>query len=252
MEVTFLGTGTSIGIPVIGCSCPVCVSTDRKNKRWRPSVLLSLNEKHILIDTATDFRMQALIYGVHRINAVLYTHWHADHVFGLDDIRIFNAYQKASIPCFGNRETIRHLRNIYSYAFEETQAGGGKPKIDLKIIEEKFSLFGQDVEPVEVYHGKLRILAYRFDNMAYVTDCSEIPAASMEHLKGLKVLILGALRFTPHPTHFSLEEALRVVDILSPERVYLTHLSHAFDHEKTNQDLPSHISLAYDGLRLNL
>lgn len=252
MDVTFLGTGTSIGIPVIGCSCPVCLSTDSRNNRLRPSILIGLEGKNLLIDTATDFRTQALRFGVGHLDAVLFTHWHADHVFGLDDIRIFNAYQKNIIPCYGNKETVGHLRNIFSYAFETTQEGGGKPRIELMPIHEKFELFGRRVEPVEVYHGRLKILGYRLGRMAYVTDCSKIPEKSMDRLKNLDVLILGALRYTPHPTHFSLDEALRIVDRLAPGKAYLTHLSHAFDHDKTNHELPDHVSLAYDGLRLAL
>jgi phosphoribosyl 1,2-cyclic phosphate phosphodiesterase len=252
VDVTFLGTGTSIGIPVIGCSCAVCLSTDSKNNRLRPSILIGLEGKNLLIDTATDFRVQALRFGVGRLDAILFTHWHADHVFGLDDIRIFNAYQRHIIPCYGNKETVRHLRHIFSYAFEATQAGGGKPKVDLMTIHEEFELFGRMIEPVEVYHGKLKIFGYRLGKMAYVTDCSKIPEQSIERLKNLEVLILGALRYTPHPTHFTLDEALRMVDRLSPGKAYLTHLSHAFDHDKTNRELPENVSLAYDGLRFTL
>lgn len=252
MEVTFLGTGTSIGVPVIGCSCPVCTSTDRRNKRLRPSILLTLRGRNILIDASTDFRSQALRAGLNRLDAVLFTHWHADHVFGLDDIRIFNAYQGEKISCYGNQETIRQLRHIFSYAFEHTQAGGGKPRLVLQPVETPFDLFGEKIIPVEIYHGELRILGYRIREMAYITDCSKIPESALGLLKDLEVLILGALRYTPHPTHFSLDEALEAIEGLAPGKVYLTHLSHAFDHEETNAQLPPHVTLAHDGMRIRV
>jgi phosphoribosyl 1,2-cyclic phosphate phosphodiesterase len=252
MELTFLGTGTSIGVPVIGCSCQVCTSTDEQNKRLRPSVLLTMGGKKILIDAATDFRTQALRAGLDRLDAVLFTHWHADHVFGLDDIRIFNAYQGETIPCFGNEETIRQLRHIFSYAFEETQAGGGKPRLELQVIDGAFDLFGEKIIPVEVYHGELPILGYRFRKMAYITDCSRIPESTIDLLKDLDVLVLGALRYTPHPTHYTLDEALEMIERLAPDSVYLTHLSHAFDHESVNRQLPRHVRLARDGMSIQI
>ena len=248
MKLTFLGTGTSVGVPVISCNCPVCKSANPKNKRLRPSVLLQMQGKNILIDTSTDLRQQALRFSIDVINAILFTHSHADHIFGLDEMRIYNFFQAEEIPCFGNEDTIRRLKNIFSYLFSQSEYWGQRPSISMNVVKEKFLLFGKEIMPVEVMHGKQKILGYRVDNLAYITDCSAILADSLSLLKSLKVLILNALRHKPHPTHFSLSQALEIIEAIKPQRAFLTHLSHTFDYEETKKMLPENVELAYDGL----
>lgn len=250
MKLTFLGTGTSVGVPVIGCKCEVCCSPDKRNHRLRPSVLLELNGNNILIDSSTDFRQQALLYDINRIDAILFTHAHADHIFGLDEMRIYNYLQGGTIPCYGNRLTINRLREIFRYIFTASPDSTGVPKITTHIIEEKFKLFGQEICPIEVYHGDSKILGYRVGSLAYITDCSRIEEDSLHLLQGLNIFVLGTLRYKPHPTHLSLSQALEVVARVHSRRTYLTHLSHDFEYTKVSRELPPGIHLAYDGLEL--
>ncbi|MFB0518013.1 MAG: MBL fold metallo-hydrolase [Acidobacteriota bacterium] len=250
MKLTFLGTGTSVGVPVIGCKCKVCRSPDQRNHRLRPSVLLELNGNNILIDTSTDLRQQALRYGINRIDAILFTHAHADHIFGLDEMRIYNSLQRSAIPCYGNRPTINSLREIFKYIFAASPDSKGVPKITTHIVEGKFSLFGQEICPIEVYHGKSKILGYRVGSLAYITDCSRIEEDSLLLLQSLNIFILGTLRYRPHPAHLSLSQALEVVARVHSRRTYLTHLSHDFEYTKVSRELPPDIHLAYDGLEL--
>ena len=239
-----------MGVPVIGCQCEVCRSHDPKNQRLRPSVLLELNGRNILIDASTDFRQQALRYGITHIDAILVTHAHADHIFGLDEMRIYNYLQGGAIPCYGNQNAIKSLREIFKYIFTASPESKGVPKITTHIVEGRFRLFGQEISPIEVYHGGLKILGYRVGSLAYITDCSRIEEDSLRLLQGLDYFILGTLRYKPHPTHFSFSQALEVIARVHPQRAYLTHLSHDFDYNKVSRELPPGVLLAYDGLEL--
>ncbi len=251
LRLTFLGTGTSHGVPVIGCACAVCRSTDPRNRRYRPSVLVQRRGQTILVDTPPELRLQLLRAEVTRLDAILYTHTHADHLFGLDDVRVFSGHTASGLPVFGSRQTLENLRRQFYYVFIETPAAGGKPRLDLHAIEpldRPFVVAGLDVQPVPVLHGTTPVLGFRFGNLAYVTDTNQIPPASLELLRELDVLVLDALRDRPHPTHFSLSEALEVVAELGPRRTYFTHICHDLDHAATNRRLPPGVELAYDGL----
>jgi phosphoribosyl 1,2-cyclic phosphate phosphodiesterase len=253
VRLTFLGTGTSHGIPVIGCSCAVCLSPDPRNQRYRPSVLIEWRGKTVLIDTPPELRLQLLRAGVRHLDALLFTHTHADHLFGLDDVRVFNARSGDALPVYGTVEVLERIRQQFFYAFIETPLAGGKPQLDLRPIDARVSIVdvvGLPVEPVPVLHGPTPVLGFRFADVAYVTDTDEIPEASMRRLEGLAVLVLDALRDRPHPTHFSVSEALAVVARLRPRRAYFTHICHDLDHELTNRRLPPGIELAYDGLQV--
>ena len=252
MKVTFLGSGTSTGVPVIGCTCRVCTSPDPRNQRLRPSILLQWEGRNILVDSSSDFRQQALRHRINRLDAVLYTHCHADHVMGLDDLRIYNFRQRADLPVYGNPATLEDLRRTFWYAFTDTQEGGGKPQLDLRPVTGPFELFGMKVEPVPLRHGEIEILGYRLGDFAYCTDCNLIPEASKERLRNLEILVLDALRPTPHPTHFTLAECLGALAELEPRRAYLIHMGHDLDHAETEEKLPPHIRLAYDGLVFEL
>lgn len=252
MELTFLGTGTSHGIPVIGCQCSVCTSSNPKNKRTRSSVILEVQGLNILIDTATEFRLQALAAQIERVDAVLYTHCHADHVFGFDDLRVFDYHQQQAVPVYGNEPTITELRSVFAYAFRKTQEGGGKPQVETNIVAGQFQIQGVEITPIPVFHGELPIFGYRIGRAAYVTDCSCIPPQSLTLLKDLDLLILGVIRREPHPTHMHLDQALELVETLRPKRTYFTHISHLLDHDETNHTLPQGVELAYDGLRITV
>ena len=249
-KITFLGTGTSHGIPVIACDCPVCCSDDPRNKRLRTSLLIALdNGKNIIIDTSVDFRQQCLSHDIRHVDAVLFTHCHADHVFGLDDIRRFNQLQQAVIPCYAQAHVVKELRRIFGYAFGEAlQMGGGLPSLELNTVGGPFEACGLAVIPLRVMHGVAKVTAFRFGNIAYVTDCSAIPEESIAQLTGLDVLILDALRERKHPTHFNLEEAIAMAQRLKARKTYFTHVAHQLDHEQTNRRLPEGMALAYDGL----
>jgi phosphoribosyl 1,2-cyclic phosphate phosphodiesterase len=252
-RVTFLGTGTSHGVPAIGCRCATCLSDDPRDRRWRPSILIELaSGETVLVDTSPDLRSQALAFAISRIDAILYTHAHADHLLGLDDIRRFNEMQGGPIPCYGDRTTLTELRRTFAYAFGSEGAGGGIPRVTLFAVEGAFSLGGAEIVPVPVMHGTQPILGFRVGSFAYLTDCSAIPAASWALLGGVRHLALDALRERPHPTHFSLTEALAVVDRLRPERTWLTHLCHDLPHAPTSARLPAGVTLAYDGLRVEV
>ena len=250
-RVTFLGTGTSHGVPMIGCRCAVCTSPDPRDTRWRPSILVEFGEgPSLLVDTGPDLRAQALRFGVQRVDAVLFTHAHADHLLGLDDIRRFNHLQRSSIPCYGDPETLREVGRIFAYAFSPKQEGGGVPRLELRPVEGPFSVGGQVVQPVPLLHGAVRIYGYRFGRFSYLTDCSEIPESSWPLLDGTEVLVVNALRDRPHPTHFTLAQALDVIDRVKPARALITHVCHDLGHEATSRRLPARVELAYDGLRV--
>jgi phosphoribosyl 1,2-cyclic phosphate phosphodiesterase len=248
MIITLMGTGTSTGVPVIACDCDICTSPDPRNKRNRTSAWVRSSETSVLIDTPPEMRIQAIAYGVKRLDALLFTHSHADHIFGLDDVRRFNFMQGITMPCYGQEETLEDIRRAFSYVFKETQAGGGKPSLDLIAVEGRFQIGELEVQPIPIFHGRLPIYGYRIGDFAYVTDASEIPEASICLLQGLEVLVLGALRPQPHSTHFSIPEAVEVAQALSPRQTYFTHMTHDVDHETINRQLPPGIELGYDGL----
>lgn len=252
LTLTFLGTGTSHGVPAIGCQCAVCRSDDPRNRRYRCSAWLRYGGHSVVIDTATEFRLQAIREGMQSLDAVLFTHAHADHVSGLDDLRSFSELHEHPIPCYGSEETLEAVRRRFDYIFTETQWGGGKPRLELKPVSTAFELFGLEFTPVPVKHGCLDVNGFRFGSIAYVTDCNAIPPSSMDMLRDLDLLVLDALRWTPHPTHFSVDQALAVVADLRPKQTYFTHLTHKLDHAPTNAYLPSGVELAYDGLTLTL
>ena len=296
MEIIVLGSGTSHGVPMIGCDCEVCRSSNPRNHRFRPSILVRHEGRAILVDTTPELRLQSLAFDVRQVDAVLFTHTHADHIFGLDDLRRFNDLMDREIPVYGDAATLDDIRRIYPYIFKETQAGGGKPRLTLHAVESDFNLFGLRIRSFYVLHGKLPVLSYRFDvpvsgdlpqpllpkegrlddlnqpireegrsddltstlpdpaksacSVAYVTDVNYIPPDAMACLTDLDVLFLDAVRFEPHATHFGLYQALDVIAELKPRQAYLTHLSHHFEHEAVNAQLPPNVALAYDGLKI--
>lgn len=250
MRVTFLGTGTSVGVPRIGCRCPVCLSDDPKNKRLRCSVLIEKAGSALLIDTTPDLRTQALRQDIRRLDAVLLTHAHADHLHGLDDVRCFCFDRDEPLPCYSDPPTLKRIERVFDYAFNSAYQSA-LPQISLHAIDGPFSLLGHDIVPVTVYHGRLPVLGFRFGDFAYVTDCSRIPPQTYEALRGLDTLVIDGLRHKPHPTHFTVAQALEAIAELAPRRAYLTHISCQLEHHRTNAELPDHVELAYDGLVLD-
>ena len=250
MRVTFLGTGTSTGVPVIGCDCATCQSTDARDRRWRPSVHLQLDGgPSVLVDASPDLRAQALRFQVERVDAILLTHSHADHVLGLDDVRIYNFRQGGAIPCYGDSRTLAGVRSMFAYAFDpSTQRGGGLPQLALWTLAGPFSIAGRTFVPVPLRHGKLPVLGYRIGAFAYLTDCSAIPAASWPLLRGLDVLVLDALRTRPHKTHFNVERAVEAARRIGARRTWFTHMAHDLPHAETCARLPPGMRLAHDGL----
>ena len=255
-RLVFLGTGTSTGVPLLGCDCQVCNSTDPRNSRTRPSVLVSFPRGNLLIDTTPEMRLQLLREKVRRVHAIAYTHHHVDHLFGLDDARVFPKYLGGPVPIYCEAETEETIRRVFSYAFNERAAAlpaGFLPKLKFERVVPgvPFEVLGQSVLPLRLEHGRLGILGFRIGGLAYCTDVSRIPEETWPMLEGLDVLVLDALRHEPHPTHFSLAEALAVVERLRPGRTLLTHLSHDFNHGPTETTLPPRVGLAYDGLTLD-
>ncbi len=238
---------------MIGCTCAVCTSADPRDARWRPSIYVEADHgAALLVDTGPDLRAQALRFGVTRVDAILYTHGHADHVVGLDEVRRFNALRHARIPCFGDRQTAGEIRKMFAYVFgADTPRGGGIPDIDLTAVDGPFSAAGVPVVPVPVLHGQRLVLGFRLGQFAYLTDCSRIPEESWPLLEGVEVVVLDALRERPHPTHFSLAEAVEAATRLGARETWFTHIAHDLGHAATCAKLPPSMQLAYDGLILD-
>jgi phosphoribosyl 1,2-cyclic phosphate phosphodiesterase len=249
---TFLGTGTSVGVPMIGCDCAVCRSPDPRNHRYRCSVLLRVPHGNILIDTAPELRLQLLRAGVGVIDAVLYTHYHADHLFGLDDLRPVARNLGHSVPLFCTGEVEGKIRAAFAYCFgpeADALSAGFIPKLRFERIgTEPFRVLGEQVTPIPLVHAHFDVLGFRVRDVAYCTDVSDIPRSSWPLLEDLDTLVLDALRFKPHPGHFSIDQALDMIDRFRPRRAFLTHMSHEIDHETVNRTLPPGVQLAHDGL----
>lgn len=251
MIVTFLGTGTSTGVPVIGCRCGVCTSAEPKNKRLRQSVKIEAGGKNFLIDTTPDLRLQLLRHPMPRLDFILFTHSHSDHLMGLDDIRPFNFRQREPIHAFASAPTAKAVRRAFSYIWGDSQIGGGKPQLELHEVDGPFSHEGIDVVPIPVAHGDWTIFGYRIGAFAYITDTNGIPDASMKLLEGIDTLALDGLRPSPpHPTHFTIGEAVQVAKTIGARQTYLIHLTHEVDHAAFEGRLPAGVHLAYDGLQL--
>ena len=249
MRVTLLGTGTSHGVPAIGCDCLVCRSPDLRDKRLRPSIFIEAPGVNVLVDTSTDLRAQALAHDIRRVDAILFTHSHADHVLGLDEVRRFNAMQRESIPCYADEPTLDALRRMFAYIFRPPSGvGGGVPQLTLARIAGPFMLGRTEFVPVPLMHGPRPVLGFRVGGFAYLTDCNRIPDESWPLLDGVTTLVLDALRDRPHSTHFSVAEALGVVARLQPVRTYFTHICHDLPHAATCARLPPGVELGYDGL----
>ncbi len=251
IKIIVLGSGTSVGVPTIGCHCGVCTSADPRDVRLRPSILVSYGGHNILIDATPDFRAQALRTGMDHLDAILFTHAHADHILGLDDVRPFNFHQSGSIPIYAAPETMASLQRVFAYVFDGGVKETHVPRLDARLIGgAPLDLFGVEFAPVPVLHGNQTILGFRFGPAAYLTDHSDIPESSMEQLRGLDVLFLDALRYKPHPTHSTVERSIRTVERLAPRRAFFTHIGHDLGHERAESLLPPHIRLAYDGMEL--
>ena len=252
MRVTILGSGTSLGVPVIGCDCPVCRSDNPRNKRTRASIFVETANARLLVDVTPDFRFQALRENIRSLDAVLLTHEHADHINGLDDLRVFGWYAGRAVPIYSSKAVKDFIEIRFSYAFDPPQEGGGVPALDLRVISEPTTLGDIEVIPVRVYHGEMEILGFRFNNFGYVTDCSRLPEESKARLRGVYVLVLSALRRESHPTHLTLDDAVALARELDAGRTYFVHMTHDLEHEETNKSLPERFELAYDGLRIEI
>jgi len=248
--LTVLGSGTSMGVPTVGCTCAVCTSPDPHDRRTPPSVLVQFDGHSVLIDTTPDFRQQAIREGIRYLDAVLYTHTHADHILGLDDLRPLTFWRDGKIALYAFAPVVRRLQHMFDYFFEGDYTYGGKAEVELHEISGPLELFGVCFEPIRVMHGRSEIHGYRFGSAAYLTDFSEIPEESMARLQGLDILFLDALRRRPHPTHSTLENSVQLVERLKPRRAFFTHISHDLGHEETNRSLPENVRLAHDGLKL--
>jgi phosphoribosyl 1,2-cyclic phosphate phosphodiesterase len=250
--LTFLGTGTSVGVPMIGCDCSVCTSSDPRNNRYRCSVVIGTPQGNILIDTSPELRLQLLRARVGCVHAVLFTHAHADHIYGLDDLRPIPRLLGGAVPLYCTTEVERKLRQSFAYAFSLEAEGstmGWLPKLTFRnITEDPFTVLEERVTPIPLEHAHFSVFGFRIGDMAYCTDVSKIPRESWKRLEGLEILILDALRLRPHPGHFCLDEALDVIDRLRPAKAYLTHMTHDIDHETISKTLPANVELAYDGL----
>src|ERR1700719_3585475 len=256
IKVTVLGSGTSMGVPSLACRCRVCTSKDPHDNRLRPSLLLSRNGQHVVIDTTPDFRQQALRVGLDRLDAILLTHGHADHILGFDDIRPFNIRQKSSLPVYSTEETFRVIRRAFAYVFDGTPTQSTVPSVDLHVVNAPFELMGVQFVPVPLLHGDLEVLGFRFGRAAYLTDFSSLPATPAALLTDLDDLVIDALRDAPHPMHQTVDQALALIEKLKPRRAWFTHIAHDLSHAETNDRLRKlglrHVQLAYDGLQFDV
>lgn len=253
MELTILGAGSSAGTPVIGCSCATCSSDDRRNKRTRCSSLITLdNGKTILIDTGPDLRQQALREKVSKIDAVLYTHTHADHLHGIDDLRAFCQLQRSQIPLYGNAQAMNHIEEKFGYTLREPSNFWDLPVLKTNTISGPFTLFDQQVTPIPVKHGNTDINGYRIGDLAYLTDVSAISETSLELLQGLKVLMLDCLRHNPHFTHINVEQSLAYAKQINAQATYLIHMTHELEYQTLTSQIPQNIHVGYDGLKIKL
>lgn len=253
MKLTFLGTGTSQGVPLIGCQCPVCTSTDTRDKRLRTSALLSMNGSNFLIDAGPDFRQQMLTHKIERLRAILLTHEHVDHIFGLDDIRAFNWLQKKPTDIYAEHRVHVAIRRIFHYVFASWKYPG-IPQMELHDVSDQlFRIDGADFIPIRCYHHKLPVLGFRTGKLTYLTDVNSIPGAELEKIRGSEILVVNALRHEKHISHFSLEEALQLSREIKPAKTYLTHISHSLGlHQEVEKILPDGVALAYDGLTITI
>lgn len=253
MQIEILGSGTSMGVPVVGCDCQVCQSDDSRDKRTRTSVFVEQNGAHILIDTSADYRQQMLRAGITDLDAVIYTHHHIDHISGMDDLRSLNILHKKNIPIYSSQETMHTIKRVFAYTFSDTAYQSDVPGVIPNVIDSKpFVIKNVEIIPIPLLHGKLPIFGFRIGDFAYCTDVSEIPESSHQLLQDLQILILGALRYKPHPTHFSIEQALGEAKRIGAQQTFFTHLSHAVLHRNAENELPENVHLAYDGLQLTI
>lgn len=253
LRIVFLGTGTSHGVPVIGCDCGVCQSADPRDVRLRPSIFMETAAARVLVDCGPDLRAQVLRHRIRRVDAILFTHGHADHILGLDEVRRFNALMKGPMPCYGDRRTLDDIRQTFHYVFDPaTPKGGGLPALDLHEIDGPIRVGDLEAVPVPLWHGGRPILGFRAGAFAYLTDCNRIDDEAWPLLDGLDAVVIDALREQPHPTHFSLGQAIDAATRIGARRTLFTHMCHHLGHEATNAKLPAGMSLAYDGLTLDL
>ena len=254
-RMTLLGTGTSVGVPVVGCECAVCTSDDPRNKRTRSGVYVEAPEGNFVIDTSPELRLQLVRENVRVVHAAVFTHSHADHIYGLDDLRIFGHRLERPIPLYCEPIVEQAIRSAFSYAFQPPEMDAHKfatPNLEFQSIElEPFSVLGANLHPMRLWHGRTPVLGFRINDVAFCTDVSHVPEESLPLLEGLDTLVLDALRHEPHPTHFCIEQALELVDRLKPRRTFFTHLSCRLDYAATNAELPENVELAYDGLRID-
>ena len=251
-KVTFLGTGTSQGIPMIACNCEVCKSANPKDNRLRTSALIQVDKQNIIIDSGPDFRYQVLRSGIQHLDAILFTHQHRDHIAGLDDVRSFNFLQKKPMPIYGNDLVIEQIKREFNYVFESKYPG--IPQLEIHRIDgNPFSVENTYVIPIKVLHHKLPVFGFRFKDFTYITDANTIPEKELEKIFGTRILVLNALQKNDHISHFTLDEALKVIDLIKPDKAYLTHISHNMGlHDEVSRELPSNVELAFDGLSLTI